>query len=95
MTTTTFRYSEIRDTVYEMKSADPYWSRAIRAYKRWDPRRHGSWVYSIMAGIEDDIELMIDENREEAEKILAEESADQAAYNQDPYAYYGVRRSDF
>jgi len=90
-----FTWPDIRATVREMASADPHWSKAYRIYARWVPSEHGQFVNSILGRVEDLLEEYEERNRDEAERILREEYADQAAYNKDIYAYHGCRRSDF
>ncbi len=90
-----FKWSEIREQVFEMFADDGYYGRAIRAYERWKPADHGTFVNRLMVKVSNELEQLAEDNRFEAEDILLEEWADNAAYNKDPYAYYGVRRSDF
>jgi len=80
-----------------LREEDPWFARAEITMSRYAGGRrsrkqdYGSLVERLVDRIEHRMEDMIDDLYDE----MSDAISDEAAYNADPYAYYGVSRRDF
>ncbi len=91
---------EVREEhIRGLRKYDPWYKQAYARDFGWDNctpavmATYGPFVQRLVGAINDKMQAM--EEDDEALKECSDAMADAAALNQDPYAYYGVRRSDF